>query len=88
MEPFTQPLAPSQHPYIIIHTEKKNLGAPIAAYSGGAFEISKYPVRIKYFLMLRWIFRLPCSGSLSCTSNSNKFHTCPCEWFNFAMILT
>lgn len=23
MEPFTQPLAPSQHPYIIIHTEKK-----------------------------------------------------------------
>nr|KAF7429113.1 hypothetical protein H0235_005511 [Vespula pensylvanica] len=28
MEPFTQPLAPSQHPYIIIHSGKK-LGAPL-----------------------------------------------------------
>lgn len=30
----------------------------MAADSVGAFEISKCPVRIKYFLMLRWIFSL------------------------------
>lgn len=30
MEPFTQPLAPSQHPYIIIHSEKK----PGGTYGG------------------------------------------------------
>lgn len=49
----------------------------MAAYTGGAFEISKYRVRIKYFPMLRWIFRSPCSGNLSCTFNSDKFRTYP-----------
>ncbi|XP_076240722.1 uncharacterized protein LOC143183150 [Calliopsis andreniformis] len=43
MEPFTQPLAPSQHPYIIIHTGKKPGGTYAMVYDGGAFENFKVP---------------------------------------------
>lgn len=68
--------APTAQPTSIHHHSywKKNLGAPMAQSTlEGPSKNSKYRVRIKYFLMLPWILRSPCSRSPSCTFDGNNF---------------
>lgn len=73
MEPFTQPLPPSQHPYIIIHTEKKPGGTYGSRQCRG---LRNFKVPSTHQVLsnatLDFFARLV-ERSSSCTFDSNKF---------------